>query len=314
MSAGSGASSPESERPEVLVVGSINLDLSLLVERFPEPGETLIGRDVVRGGGGKGANQAVAAARLGRRVAMAGAVGDDDAGPMLLRLLAADGIDTSGVGVVEDCASGLAVIEVDSAGENRIVVIPGANHRLADGDLERLAETVATVPVVLAQLEIPVDVVVALAGLHRAGRLILNPAPAVEGLSLEGFDIVVPNRGELAAMAGGEAAASIDEVADQARRIGADMEAVVVTLGGDGALVVGGMRTGSVTVDLIPAVPVDAVDTTAAGDAFCGGLADALCLGADVIDAARWAVRVAAVTVTRRGAQDSLPMRSDVVV
>ncbi len=299
--------------PEVVVVGSINLDLSVLVARFPEAGETVIGHDVVRGGGGKGANQAVAAARLGRRVSMLGAVGDDDAGPLLLRLLVDEGIDVAAVASIGGGSSGLAVIEVDRQGENRIVVISGANAELTPDDLESAGPALAEAPVVLAQLEIPTEVVLALAGRPRRGRLVLNPAPASPGIEFGGIDILVPNRGELAAMAGCQPATTVDEVVDQVRQLGRELEAAVVTLGGEGAVVVDGLRSGSTAVEAIPAVAVEVVDTTAAGDAFCGGLADALCLGAALPEAARWATRVAAATVTRRGAQRSLPARSDVL-
>lgn len=299
--------------PEIVVVGSINLDLSLLVDRFPVAGETVIGRDVLRGGGGKGANQAVAAARLGRRVAMVGRVGADDVGTHLRGLLATEGIDTAQVQITDQTPSGLAVIEVETGGENRIVVISGANESLSVADVDRAADLVAEVPVILAQLEVPLEVIAHLASVPRSGRFVLNPAPAVASLDLSGVDIVVPNRGELALLAGVDEAASIDEVADQVKTLAGDLEAVVVTLGGDGALVVDGIRDGAVTVEHVAPMPVQAVDTTAAGDAFCGGLADALCLGADIGAATHWATKVAAVTVTRRGAQDSLPGRTEVL-
>jgi ribokinase len=299
---------------DVVVVGSINLDLSLQVERFPNPGETVLGSDVLRGGGGKGANQAVAAARLGRHVAMIGCLGDDDAGDYLLRLLEEERVDVSGIDRREGIASGLAVIEVDSAGENRIVVASGANAQVSTDHLAAAEAAIAAAPVVLAQLEVPVSVVEHLASMPRQGLLVLNPAPAVDAIDLSGVDILVPNRGELAGLTGGGAeAVDTDSLVDQVRALPDGPDAVVVTLGGDGALVVEGLRSESVSVDNIAPVAVTAVDTTAAGDAFCGALADALCLGAEVGEAARWAARVAAVTVTRRGAQSSLPLRSDVL-
>ncbi len=299
---------------EVVVVGSINLDLSLQVERFPEAGETVLGGDVLRGGGGKGANQAVAAARLGRRVAMVGAIGDDDAGAYLHRLLAAEGLDTEHVEQLDGVASGLAVIEVDASGENRIVVASGANAEVTVERLERAASMIAAAPVVLAQLEIPIAVVQHLATMERRGTFVLNHAPAVAAIDLAGVDILVPNRGELAGLVGAEVGSKTGDLVDQVKLLVDGPAAVVVTLGGDGALVVDGLRTGSITVDRVRAIPVEAVDTTAAGDSFCGGLADALCLGAEVGEAARWGAKVGAVTVTRRGAQSSLPMRSDIVV
>lgn len=304
------------DQPEVVVVGSVNLDLSVQVERFPDPGETVLGLDVLRGGGGKGANQAVAAARLGRRVAMIGRVGDDDAADGLVRLLEGEGIDVSAVRPTADKPSGLAVIEVDSSGENRIVVISGANTAVTVDDLEQRAAMIAEAPVVLAQLEIPIDVVAHLARMPKSGHMILNPAPANPAVDVTGVDILVPNRQELAGLVGAATASSTDELVDQALAIPPGPTAVVVTLGSEGALVVERAADGSSSgpeVQHIAPVEVDAVDTTAAGDSFCGALADALCLGAEVVEAVRWATRVAAVTVTRRGAQASLPARTDII-
>ena len=299
--------------PEVLVVGSINLDLSLRVERFPDSGETVLGQDLLRSGGGKGANQAVAAARLGRRVAMVGAVGGDDVGGQLLSHLEAEGIDVAAVEKLDGLPTGLAVIEVDDDGENRIVVITGANGAISGQQAERAADLIAAAPVVLVQLEIPVSVVNQLATMKRSGLLVLNPAPASAEVDLSAVDILIPNRGELAALAGGTISTSTDELIDQVRALPSGPSAVVVTVGGDGALVVTGLSSGTMEVEQVDALPVTAVDTTAAGDAFCAAVADALCLGADVGEATRWAVRVAAVTVTRRGAQQSLPHRSELV-
>lgn len=297
---------------QIVVVGSINVDLSIGVERFPEPGETVLGHDLARGGGGKGANQAVAAARLGRRVAMIGRVGHDGDGAGLRTALTGEGIDMSSVGVVEDTPTGLALIEVDPSGENRIVVVPGANATVEVEDLDGAAAALADAEVILAQLEIPIPVVEALARRPRSGRLLLNPAPALP-VSLVGVDVVIPNRSELAVLAGGAEATTIDEVVDQLGAMADPPPAAVVTLGADGALVVEGPGTSAAVVDHIPANEVEVVDTTGAGDAFCGGLADALCLGADLVDAARWAARVAAVAVTRPGAWSALPYRAELL-
>jgi len=311
--------------PEIVVVGSINLDLSVSVERFPEPGETVLGGSVMHGGGGKGANQAVGAARLGRRVMMVGRVGDDTGGAGLVAALERDLIDVSAIGVSEGSASGLAIIEVDPAGENRIVVAPGANALVSVEDLAAVADVVSRAPVVLTQLEIPTQVVRELATRPRSGLLVVNPAPASADFDPAGVDVLVPNRGELARLVAGnddaedvgvEAADTVDEVVDQVRALAAstpDLDAVVVTLGSDGSVVLDGLRSGRFEPVIVPAIQVDAVDTTAAGDSFCAGLADALCLGAEVAEAAGWATRVAAVTVTRRGAQASLPRRSEVL-
>jgi ribokinase len=291
--------------PEVAVVGSLNLDLVVRVPRLPGPGETVTGDDLFRNPGGKGANQAVAAARLGRRVAMVGCVGDDDAGRELLGSLEAGAVDTSRVRVVAGVPSGTALITVGEDGENQIVVSPGANARLAPDDVAAAGAALGGAAVTLLQLEVPLEAVTA-AARAAGGKVVLNPAPVrslPDGL-LERVDVLVdvlvPNRVELAQLAAGPVPETVEEAARLAGRL--PVGAVVVTLGADGALVVEGGEARHV-----PAVPVRAVDTTAAGDAFCGGLADALAAGAALGDAARRAVRVAAAACLRPGAQASLP-------
>ena len=287
--------------PEVAVVGSLNLDLVVRVARLPGPGETVTGDDVFRNPGGKGANQAVAAARLGRRVAMVGRVGDDDAGRELLGSLEADAVDTSQVRVAAGVPSGIALITVSEDGENQIVVSPGANARLTPDDVGQAGAALRAAAVTLLQLEVPLAAVAA-AARAAGGMVVLNPAPVrdlPEGLLAE-VDVLVPNRVELAQLAGGAEPGTVAEATRLAGRLPA--RAVVVTLGADGCLVVEG---GDATH--VPAVGVRAVDTTAAGDAFCGGLADALAGGATLEDAARRAVRVAAAACLRPGAQASLP-------
>ncbi len=296
---------------EIAVVGSANVDLSVTVPELPGPGETVLGGDLLRGSGGKGANQAVAAARLGRRVAMIGRVGDDDSGRWVREQLRTDQVDVRSLLTTADAPTGTAVIAVDPAGENTIVVSPGANARVTGRDLEMASAVLAEADVVVAQLEIPLAVVAELPAL-AGGLTILNPAPAASDAPLDGFDLVVPNRGELAALAGAEPTLDPSVIVDQARTL--SVPTVVVTLGAQGAMVVGngdGLRTPADVVT-VPAMPVDAVDATAAGDSFCGALAVALVEGADVVRAVNWAVRVAGSTVTRRGAQESLPDRSAV--
>jgi ribokinase len=290
-----------SAQPAVVVVGSLNLDLVVRVDRLPGPGETVSGGDVFRNPGGKGANQAVAAARLGRRVAMVGRVGDDEAGRELLASLEADGVDTAHVRAVDGVPSGAAFIAVSDDGENQIVVSPGANARLGPGDVAAAGAALRAAAVTLVQLEVPLEAVAA-AVRAAGGRVVLNPAPvrALPAALLGEVDVLVPNRVELARLADAPVPATVEEAAALAGRLPA--RAVVVTLGADGALVVEDGDAGHV-----PAVPVRPVDTTAAGDAFCGGLADALAGGAALQDAARWAVRVAAAACTRPGAQASLP-------
>jgi ribokinase len=291
--------------PAVAVVGSLNLDLVVRAARLPGPGETVSGDDVFRNPGGKGANQAVAAARLGRRVAMVGCVGDDAAGRELLESLAGAEVDTERVRVVDGVPSGTAFITVGDDGENQIVVSPGANARLTAADVDDARPALEAAAVTLLQLEVPLEVVAAAAA-TAGGRVVLNPAPVrdLPGGLLAGVDVLVPNRVELAQLAGARPPSSVEEAAELAGRL--PTRAVVVTLGADGALVV---EDGRVTH--VPAVPVRPVDTTAAGDAFCGGLADALAGGASLQEAARRAVRVAAAACLRPGAQASLPTPAD---
>jgi ribokinase len=281
----------------IALVGSINLDIVVGVDRHPAPGETVLGDDRQELPGGKGANQAVAAARLGADVAFVGRVGDDDAGRRLRDGLAAEGVDVTHVRVDPDAPTGVALIAVDRAGENTIVVSSGANARVSAADVEAARDVLANAAVTLVQHEVPEDAVAA-AIAAAGGTVVLNPAPARPIVAP--VDVLVPNRGELEALAGRagdpvELARSLDVA-----------RAVVVTLGSEGAAVIEGDR-----VERIPAPRVDAVDTTGAGDAFCGALAQALDSGADLVEAAHWAVRAAAASVTKPGAQGGLPRRAD---
>ncbi len=291
--------------PEITVVGSLNLDATVRVPRLPLPGETVMGRGHAHDTGGKGANQAVAAARLGRRVEMVGMVGRDDAGNRLLAALDAAGVGTATVRRSPSLATGLALIMVDDAAENTIVVIPAANGALSPDDLD--SAVIGSAAVVLLQLEIPLETVEAAVGLAR-GKVVLNPAPAnpLPASLLSRVDVLVPNRTELALLAGAEPPTTVEEAAVLARSLSGP-KGVVVTLGAEGALVV---SAGQATY--VPAPRVNAVDPTGAGDAFCAGLADALVDGADLVAATRWAVRCGAAAVTRRGAQASLPTRAEV--
>ncbi len=294
--------------PSVVVVGSVNMDLVVQVRRLPGPGETVSGGDLFRNPGGKGANQAVAAARLDQRVAFVGCIGDDEPGHALADALARDGVDTSNLHPLPGIPSGTALIAVSSDGENQIVVSPGANARVSPEHVAAASELLDAASVTLLQLEIPLDTVAA-AARAATGTVILNPAPAadVPKDALSFVDVLVPNRVELSQLLGVEPPSTIDEAADAAGRLGGP-RAVVVTLGADGAVVVtGGTRTH------VPGVRVEAVDATAAGDSFCGALADALARGSSLEDGARWAVRAAALTCTRVGAQASLPRRDEVL-
>lgn len=293
--------------PEIVVVGSLNLDTTVRVPRLPAPGETVLGSGHFDDTGGKGANQAVAAARLGREVAMVGMVGDDDAGRRLVAALAGDRIDVSEVGVSADVPTGMAVITVDLAGENSIVVDPAANGAFGPDELAASLPLIAAAPVVLMQLEIPlptVEAAVAAAG----GTVILNPAPAVDlpDPVLSRVDVLVPNATEVALLAGVAVPTNVEEAVAAARLLRGPA-AVVVTLGALGAVVV----TDDAATH-VPAPRIEPIDPTAAGDAFCGGLADGLVRGEPLVDAVRWAVRCGAVAAMRWGAQASLPTKDEV--
>lgn len=292
--------------PEVAVVGSANLDLVVAVPSVPVAGQTVLGGDLARIPGGKGANQAVAAARLGRRVAMIGRVGDDEAGTVLRKALAAAGVDVVHLRNAPDTPSGVALIAVAADGDNAIVVSPGANGRVGLGDVISASDVLARTRVTLLQLEIPLDAVAAAAS-ASAGTVVLNPAPAapLPGGLLDRVDVLVPNQTELAALTGHDGPVDAETAVELARRLPA--VAAVVTLGAEGAIVINGDDA-----TRVPAPTVTPVDTTAAGDAFCGALADALVGGADLAEATRWAVRVGAAATLRPGAQPSLPTPAEV--
>jgi ribokinase len=278
---------------DVTVIGSANLDLVVRTDRHPTPGETVLGSGYAEYPGGKGLNQAVAAARAGATTAFVGAVGDDDAGRILTAIASDDHIDRAQLTVVPDVPTGRAVITVDDTGENTIVVVPGANR----------AVNVASVPrcsVALLQLEIPLDAVQhALAAARETGStIVLNPAPAAtlapELLRL--CDIVVPNEHEVELLGGVEAL------------LGHGVQSVIVTRGGAGVDI---HSAGGATTH-VPAIDTVVVDTTGAGDAFCGNLAARLAAGDTIELAARWAVVAGGLAVSRNGAIPSLPYATEV--
>jgi ribokinase len=310
--------------PRVTVVGSLNTDISLAVPHLPGAGETVLSAaGAVIGAGGKGANQAVAAARLGAAVRMAGCCGDDEFGARLRGGLAAEGVDASGVRVVAGAASGLALITVDPAGENAIAVAAGANG-LAGPD-EVAAAFAAPCEALVASAEIPAGVLAAvLRRGHEAGvACVLNLAPAPDGaggLLAGGVDWLVVNEQEAAAVLGrpaagepgqpaaGEAAASAAAAAGLAR-MGA--RHAVITLGAAGAVLAGAPDpSGAVAV---PGFSVASVDSVGAGDAFVGALAVAVAAGVGPVDAVRAACAAGAAATTRRGAQAALPRPADVL-
>ncbi|MFD6178450.1 MULTISPECIES: ribokinase [unclassified Isoptericola] len=295
----------------VVVVGSANVDLVVDVPRHPGGGETILGGDLRRSPGGKGANQAAGAARAGGAdTSFVGAVGRDDAAALLLASLRRVGVRTDLVWRL-DVPTGTALITVSPDGENAIVVAPGANSRLA---VERpQAERIAAADVVLAQLEVPLDVVLAAAAERRPGvPLVLNAAPsrALPDALWDAVDVLVVNEHEAADLVGGPAGetADTDDPEALAAALLRRVPAVVITLGGAGSLVA---HRGTPPVR-VPAHRVEAVDTTGAGDVFCGVLAAGLARGEDLAAAARLAAAAGALAVTRRGAQDAVPAASEV--
>jgi ribokinase len=296
--------------PCIVVVGSLNLDLVVRLERFPLPGETIMGIDLERNAGGKGMNQAMAAARLDAPVHMVGAVGDDEAGPWLVNILQDAKIGTTGIAHVPG-NSGTAIIEVESTGENRIVVIPGANHSLTAAAVRKQLLDLTDVAIVLTQAEVPLDVIsTALeAGREIGATTIFNPAPVhdFDSAIYPLVDFIVPNEHEAAILTGMETETSVDATEAAQRLNDMGCRTAIITRGEKGCVWSSGANTGSV-----PAFRVAAIDTVAAGDAFCGGLAAALLAGEPTSEALRWASATAALATTRHGAVPSLPDRASV--
>jgi len=288
---------------KVLVVGSINMDLVVETGHFPAPGETLLGQRFSTFAGGKGANQAVAARRLGAQVTLIGCVGDDAFGCQLLAQLDAEGIDTSHVRVAEEIGTGVAAITVSQA-ENAIVVVPGANHAVTPADLYAAEAAFADADVVLCQLEIPLATVEAAAELaqHHGKAFVLNPAPAVvlPASLLERVTLLTPNEHELALLF-----ACADE--DWQQQLRAYPQRIVMTKGADGAW----FADGNGQLQHQAAFRVHAVDTTGAGDTFNGALA--AFWGDDLASSARLACAASALSVTRAGAQGGMPTREQLL-
>lgn len=296
---------------KIVVIGSLNMDLVGCAARLPVMGETLTGHTFFSEPGGKGANQAYAAAKLGGRVSMLGRVGSDDFGRQMRSNLEQAGCDVSGLLSVPG-PSGIALIFVADNGHNSIMIVPGANGRFSPEDVDGAQEHLKGVALVLLQLENPLATVLAAArAAHRAGaRVILDPAPAQEVPEelFELSDILTPNETEAAILAGlPPASLTPDQAVEIARRLQArHAKTVIVKLGAQGCVLVEGSSK------LLPAPVVKAVDTTAAGDEFNAGLAVALSEGLDLPSACQFANRAAALSVTRLGAQASAPTRAEV--
>ncbi len=301
---------PVATSGRVVVVGSLNVDLVVGLERMPAPGETVMGETLERHPGGKGLNQAVAAARLGARVSMIGTVGSDDSGVWLQGIVCTEGIDATGI-ISADGPSGTALIEVDPTGMNRIVVIAGANAALTAADVTAAINAIDGVAVVLTQGEIPLEAITAAMAAGRAcgARTILNPAPVRDypASLLALVDFLVPNEHEAAHLSGLPTDSLVDASEAARHFTGEGVPNAIITRGARGAVWVSPSSSGSV-----PAYRVTPVDTVAAGDAFCGGLAAALASGDPLPVALRWASAAGALATTIAGAVPSLPTRDAV--
>ena len=301
----------------IIVFGSINIDLAAKTPRLPQPGETIIGSNFFTAGGGKGANQAVAAARLGTFTHIVGRVGNDQFAEELLTSLQSYGLRTHNVLIDKNTHSGVAIIAVDETGQNNIIVIPGANNNVGDADIERLKKVLPEATSLLLQLEIPLEFVLKAAKVARevGVRVILDPAPACSDLSLAEpskrielyplIDIITPNEveaGQLVGFGVNDTETAI-RAAKQLQQRG--VENVIVKLGDRGAV--------AVTADesfFVPAFAVRAIDTVAAGDAFNGGLAAALDGGRSLWEAVVWGCAAGALCATKVGAQVAMPDRA----
>lgn len=302
---------PESAKT-ITVMGSFVMDTFALVERFPRDGETVLGHGCENAPGGKGVNQAVAAARQGAQVRMLGAVGDDEDGRIFRSMLEKERIHADGILVREHSATGRSMIMLDGRAENRIVVIPGANHLYGPEDLNAVAETVSGSALVMIQLELRQDVNEQMLRIARdAGvPVVLNPAPVanIDMELLKGVRYFTPNRSEMEFYAG----IRIENIADArtaVKKLLSDgIKTIVATLGNEGAII--GDADG---IRVIPGYRVEPIDTVGAGDAFNGALAARLIMGEEIDRAVDYANAVGALSVTKRGAIPSIPNRNDVL-
>lgn len=298
---------------QVTVVGSLNMDLVIRSPHIPQSGETIIGSDFQTIPGGKGANQAVAAARLGAEVNMVGRVGKDAFADVLLENLASSGVESGFVRRDPASATGVALIVVDDAGENIIVVASGANMQLSEADVESAAHVISSSDVLLLQLEVPIPVVTRAAQIAQASgvTVILNPAPARQLPTdlLKLVDILVPNESE-AELLTGVNVSSQDGLENAARvLLESGTRAVVITLGSRGVFFTGSL----IEAEKIDAFQIEPIDTTAAGDAFLAGLSVTFGAGGSLQEAVRFGNAAGALAAMKFGAQTSLPVRDEVL-
>tara|TARA_B110000858_G_scaffold193768_1_gene246943 strand:- start:43808 stop:44725 length:918 start_codon:yes stop_codon:yes gene_type:complete len=300
-----------SAQSAITVIGSINTDMVVKTQSLPSAGETVMGGNFFMSGGGKGGNQAVAAARLGATVSMVANLGMDTLGDTAIGRLQAEGIDCKFVSRDEHQASGVALISVDAGGENHIVVAPGANATLSSKHVEEAFSQIEPSSLILLQLEIPMDAVSRAAELSakKGCRLILDPAPAQElsASLMASTYLITPNETEAEILTGIRVVdeASAREAATQLLAVG--VENVAITLGKQGVFLANNEAS-----QFIPSLAVDAVDTTAAGDCFNGSLAAALAKGGSLPDSIKFACKAASIAVTRLGAQDSMPYAREI--
>jgi ribokinase len=291
---------------DVFVLGSINQDFVLKVERRPEPGETVTNAELSTHNGGKGANQAAAAALLGASVAFLGRVGDDEFGEPLVQALEEKGIDTILIKPASGTPTGAAFITVTPDGENAITVAPGANRSLTPGDVEAAADEIGEAGVFVAQMEVPVQAVLRAVEVaaEKGTRALVNLAPTFEVPRelLEKLDPLVVNEHEAAFLLGREVEGVKGALSAAPELLSSGPRSAVITIGEDGAVLADGE-----SVEHLPAPEVDVVDTTGAGDAFVGALATQIARGASLQEAVAYAVRAGAAAVTKEGAQGALP-------
>ena len=297
------------EKNRILVIGSSNTDMTVRSATLPKPGETVLGGDFRMGPGGKGANQAVAARLLGGEVTFVCKLGRDMFGEGASKHYESCGLDTSKI-LWSDKPSGVALITVDSKAENSIVVASGANADMTVTDIDSVADIIKSSGILLLQLEIPMDTVVHAAEIaYNAGvQVALNPAPAavLPAELLKCVSILIPNETEASAISGIDIN-NFETAAAAAERLkGMGVREVIITMGSRGSVVCDGDCT------FVPAVKVNAVDTTAAGDTFCGGVCVALSEGKDLLEAVKFATAASSIAVQRPGAQDSIPNRCEV--
>ena len=294
------------ESNRVVVIGSANIDLVSSVASLPVPGETVLGNSFIKTPGGKGANQAVAASKLGGEVSFVGCIGSDQEGEILRSSLKNANVNCDFLISRPEVSTGNAMIGVDAEGNNSIIVNSGANSALTQEDIVAAKEIVESAQVVLMQLEIStkcLEVAVEMA----SGIKILNPAPVVDISKklLEKIDVLLPNRIELARLSNKESFENLDELEAAAKGLG--IQTVIVTLGSAGALLVSDKQT-----ELISSPAVESVDTTGAGDAFCGSMAESLSRGLSFLESVEYSVTAGALSTTTYGAQISMPTRSEV--